>query len=125
MHMQYYLFCERLYKPVESYRRTADSWCPPPDGYPTHCCYGDALGLERIHSSEAAAFAADGRRSFGSSKRGGKRERPPGAYLLQVYPERPVFQEQQTSEQREEEEEEEAAEGGRARGLKVDNPVFD
>ena len=110
--VQYYLFCERLYKPVESYRRTARSWCPPPEGYPKHCCYGDALDMEMVYSSEAAALAADGRQGFKKRGRTGGGSRPPGAYLLQVYPERPVFQDK----------EEMKADAEDGAGLKVDNP---
>ena len=71
------------------------SWCPPPGGYPRHCCYAQALGIDMDapdHAGAAAAKAAAKRR----------RNRPPGAFLLQVYPERPVFQ--QPDAEREEEE---------------------
>ena len=72
--VQYYLFCERLYKPP-----TTQSWCPAPAGYPRHCCYGCAMGVSTLSSDE---------------KPGAKRRRaakPPHSYLNQVYPERPVF----------------------------------
>ena len=35
--LQYYLFCERLYKGASTV------WCPSPEGYPKHCCYSSGL----------------------------------------------------------------------------------
>lgn len=71
--VQYYLFCERLYKPL-----TAQSWCPPPAGYPRHCCYAQALRGQQ-HSGLSARRPT----RLGATAH----ERPPGAFLLQVFPE--------------------------------------
>lgn len=60
--VQYYLFCERLFKTA------TQSWCPSPEGYPEHCCYGEAL----------------------TEVDGGKVVVPHN-YLLQIYPDKPVF----------------------------------
>jgi hypothetical protein len=68
-----YLFCERLYKPL-----TAQSWCPPPAGYPRHCCYAQALRGQQ-HSGLSARRPT----RLGATAH----ERPPGAFLLQVFPE--------------------------------------
>ena len=68
--VQYYLFCERLFKP-----KSSKTYCPSPDGYPDHCCYGAEM--------EAASGG------------GGARPREPGHYLLQIFPDRPVFRELQ------------------------------
>ena len=61
--MQYYLFCEDLFKAA------ARSWCPSPEGYPQHCCYESALEQQYDGGPEVAA----------------------GNHLLQVYPQTPVF----------------------------------
>lgn len=60
--VQYYLFCEQLFKTA------AQSWCPSPAGYPKHCCYAEAL-----------------------KEMDGGREVTPHRYLGQVFPETPVF----------------------------------
>ena len=68
--VQYYLFCEALFKPTDGKTR---SRCPPPAGYPPHCCYVRALAEEA---------RAEGRSSA-------RRPVRPPQYLLDVFPKRP------------------------------------
>ena len=71
--VQYYLFCERLYKiKTTGIRGSRTTWCPSPEGYPQHCCYGSAVPSP----GEAPP----------------RKQRPASTYLLQVYPDRPVWQ---------------------------------
>ncbi|KAL1499334.1 hypothetical protein AB1Y20_011541 [Prymnesium parvum] len=67
--LQYYLFCERLFKGT-----VAESWCPPPEGYPEHCCFERAM-----------ADLAEGR----------TKPRDPHDFLMQVFPNRLVYQEEE------------------------------
>ena len=66
--VQYYLFCERIYK-IKSSGLKRGTWCPSPEGYPKHCCYGSAVAAPGVIPA--------------------KRQRQPSAYLLQVFPDRP------------------------------------
>lgn len=68
--LQYYLYCEKLYKGENG------NWCPLPKGYPEHCCYSRAL-------DEAA---------------GRKRRLPANSYLLQVYPQKEVYVDSRASD---------------------------
>lgn len=61
--VQYYLFCEQLFKSA------TQSWCPSPEGYPQHCCYSQAL-KEMLDGGKATL---------------------PQNHLLQVFPDSPVF----------------------------------
>ena len=60
--VQYYLFCERLFKTA------TQSWCPAPEGYPQHCCYAEAI-----------------------KEMDGAQKIVPRNYLLQVFPDQPAF----------------------------------
>ena len=68
--VQYYLYCERLFKPAGK-GSEGHSWCPSPPGYPRHCCY---------------AKEVDERRRATRGAQGQRRGRRQPEYLLQVVP---------------------------------------
>ena len=53
---------------AQLFKAAAQSWCPSPEGYPKHCCYAEAL-----------------------KEMDGGREVDPHRYLLQIFPDTPVF----------------------------------
>ena len=71
--VQYYLFCEGVFKPA-----TGRSRCPPPTGYPDHCCYSTAVPQRHANS-----LPAGGKQRQHSAPR-------PAKYLLSVYPPQPT-----------------------------------
>jgi hypothetical protein len=67
--VQYYLFCESVFKPL-----TSQVWCPKPPGYPEHCCYESAFGgapLPKLHQPPICCqFSQEGGRGGDHGERG-------------------------------------------------------
>lgn len=78
--LQYYIFCQGVYKfSADASERYRTPHCPPPAGYPEHCCYGTALEAKAAPAGNASSTRL-------GSPRAWRRAMRPARYLLDVFP---------------------------------------